>query len=437
MRRLVYPGLIVVLVAGAGPASGQEATAPQFIDRIAAIVANTPILASQVEEQFLMAQSQGGRVPDDSAGRTAMRRQILENMVDEELLVQEAVRDTSIRLTEQEIQDQVEKTVQNVRKQFTSQIDFETQLRAAGFASEEEWRRWLADNQRRTIQQQRLIESLRAKGKLRAIPPTEEQMRAFWVDNNQRPKHPPLLTFKQIVISAQPDSVEAAKALALAESLKVVLRRGANFAEVAKGFSADSASRTQGGELGWFRRGVMVKAFEEVAFHLKPGQISDVVRTPFGYHIIQVERIEPAEIQARHILIQPRIAPAQLEMTRRLADSVWKALVAGAPFDELAHRYADDDEPVLRESTPVGDLAPDYAKALGKDTVPGLVPPFPIDANTARPKFAIVDVVKWEPEGELTFEDVRERLRAQVGQQLAVKAHISILRRTTYVAFLP
>jgi peptidyl-prolyl cis-trans isomerase SurA len=439
MWRSACLGVAVLLCAGAGGAAAQgDATAPQFIDRIVAVVGNTPILASQVEEQVLVAQSQGGKVPEDSAGRTALRRQVLENMVDEELLVQQASRDTSIRLTEQEIQDQVEKTVQNVRKQFTTQLDFETQLRAAGFASEEEWRRWLADNQRRTIQQQRLIEALRVKGKMRPIPPTEAQMRAFWEESGvQRPRHPPQIAFKQIVITAQPDSADAAKARALAESLKVVLRHGATFAEVAKGFSADSASRSQGGELGWFRRGVMVKAFEEVAFRLKPGQISDVVQTPFGYHIIQVERIEPAEIQARHVLIQPRISPAQLESTRRLADSVWKALAAGAPFDVLAHRYSDPDEPVLREATPVSELPPDYVKAIGKDTVPGLVPPFEIGASTARPKFAIVYVTKWEPEGELTFEDVKERLRTQVGQQLAVKEYLRTLRRTTYVAFLP
>ena len=429
----------MLLLAGAGAASGQsEAAAPQFIDRVVAIVANTPILASQVEEQFLMAQSQGTKVPDDSAGRAAMRRQILDNMVDEELLVQQASRDTSIRLTEQEIQDQVEKTVQNVRKQFTTQVDFDTQLRAAGFASEEEWRRWLADNQRRTIQQQRLIEGLRVKGKLRPIPPTEEQMRAFWEENRaQRPKHPPLIAFKQIVIAAQPDSIAAAQARALAESLKIVVRHGGNFAEVAKAFSADSASRSQGGDLGWFRRGVMVKNFEEVAFHLKPGQISDVVQTPFGYHIIQVERIQPAEIQARHVLIQPRISPAQLEITRRLADSVWKALAAGAPFDALAHHYSDPEEPVLREAVPVGELPPDFRKALGKDTVPGLVPPFEIDSATARPKFVVVDVTQWEPEGELTFEDVKDRVRTQLSQTLAVKEYISALRRTTYVAVLP
>jgi len=107
---------LVALVLAAGVASGQSVTTPpQFIDRVVAVVGSTPILASQVEEQFIMARSQGGKVPEDSAGRLAVRRQILENMVDEELLVQQAQRDTSIRLTEQEIQDQVEKTVQENR----------------------------------------------------------------------------------------------------------------------------------------------------------------------------------------------------------------------------------------------------------------------------------------------------------------------------------
>ena len=93
-------------------------------------------------------------------------------------------------------------------------------------------------------------------------------------------------------------------------------------------------------------------------------------------------------------------------------------------------------ETVLREAVPVGELPPDYVKAIGKDTLPGLVPPFKIDATTARPKFAIVDITKWEPEGELTYEDVKDKMRTQLSQQLAVKAYIRALRRTTHVAIL-
>src|SRR6059058_5670182 len=281
------------LGAAAVAAQGRSATA-RAVDRVVAVVGTKPILASQVEEQLVLAQSQGSKVPEDSAGRDAARRQILSQMVDEELLVQQAERDTTIKVTDQEVQDAVEQTVQNVRKQFTSITEFQAQLRAAGFVSEEEWRRWLADQQRRSILQQRLIEALKQKGKLRPIPPSDAEMHDFWEANRaQQPKRPAAISFRQIVIVPKPDSAASARALQLAESLVVALSAGANFGEVAKKYSADSASRDQGGELGWFRRGPMVKQFEDVAFRLRPGTIADVVPTEFGYHIIQVERAQP------------------------------------------------------------------------------------------------------------------------------------------------
>src|SRR5438094_9125125 len=241
MRALALPIVWSGLAALVGPlaaAQGRAAT-DRPVDRIVAVVGTKPILASQVEEQLVLAQSQGAKVPEDSAGRDAARRQILSQRVDEELLVQQAERDTTIKVTEQEVQDAVEQTVQNVRKQFTSIPEFQAQLRAAGFVSEEEWRRWLADQQRRSILQQRLIEDLKQKGKLRPIPPTDAEMRQFWEANRaQQPKRPAAISFRQIVIVPKPDSAADVRALQLAESLVVVLRRGASFPEVAKEFPA-------------------------------------------------------------------------------------------------------------------------------------------------------------------------------------------------------
>jgi len=424
----------VLLLAGTAPAAAQRESGAQPIDRIVAVVGGVPILWSRVEEQLVLARSQGVKIPDDSAGLQAVRHRLLKQMVDEELLVEQAARDTSVKVTEEEIQSEVEKTVQNVRSQFTSSLDFETQLRAAGFASEEEWRRWLADDQRRTILQQRLIEQLKRKNKLRPIPPTDAQMREFWEQNlAERPKHPALISFRQIVVAVKPDSADKTRARALAESLLVAVRHGANFSDLAKKFSTDSTSRVQGGELGWFRRGVMLKSFEDVAFHMRPGEISDVVETTFGYHIIQVERVQPAEVEARHILIAPHISPAQVALTRRLADSLHAALAAGASFDSLARRYADPEEPRLVEDLPVPRLAPDYPKTLAKDSVRGLKPVFEIDTATPRPKFVVLVVTKWVPEGDLTFNDVKDRIRESLSQQLAVQHFLEGLRRTTYI----
>src|SRR5438552_523817 len=423
-------------LAAAGPtaaAQGRSATA-RAVDRVVAVVGTKPILASQVEEQLVLAQSQGAKVPEDSAGRNAARRQILSQMVDEELLVQQAERDTTIKVTDQEVQDAVEQTAQNVRKQFTSITEFQAQLRAAGFVSEEEWRRWLADQQRRSILQQRLIEALKQKGKLRPIPPSDAEMHDFWEANRaQQPKRPAAISFRQIVIVPKPDSAASARALQLAESLVVALRAGANFAEVAKKYSADSASREQGGELGWFRRGVMVKQFEDVAFRLRPGAISDVVPTEFGYHIIQVERAQPAQILARHILIQPTISPAQIAIAKTKADSVHDALMHGAAFDSLARRYADPNEPKLADALPVSQLPPDYVSAIGNDSTPGLKPVFEDGAGTSRPRFVVFELTKRLPEGELSFDEVKDRIKDALGQQLAIKHYLDLLRRMTYV----
>ena len=433
------PVLLALACAAVAPvrpaaAQGEAATSPRPVDRIVAIVGTRPILASQIEEQLVLAQSQGAKIPDDSAAREAARHQILSQMVDEELMVQQAERDTTIKVTEQEVQDAVEQTVQNVRKQFASVTEFQSQLRAAGFGSEEEWRRWLADQQRRTILQQRLVEGLRGKGKLKPIAPSEAQMRAFWEANKaQQPKRPAAVSFRQIVIVSQPDSAARARALQLAESLVVVLRHGGNFAELAKQFSADSGTREQGGELGWFRRGRMVKEFEDVAFRLRPGDISPPVETEFGYHIIQVERVQPAEILARHILIQPTISPAQLALAQRLADSVHDALAGGASFDSLARRYGDPNEPKLADALPISDLPPDYAKAVANDTVPGLKPVFAVGAEAPRPRFVVLQLLKRLPEGELGFDDVKDRVRDALSQQLAIQHYLDVLRRTTYV----
>jgi peptidyl-prolyl cis-trans isomerase SurA len=431
-RMLAVSALLVVL--GSGFSRSVAGQAPRPIDRIVAVVGTRAILASQIDEEVVRFQAQGGQLPADSAGREKMRRQLLDKMVEEELVVQQAQRDTTVKVTDQEVLDAVEQTYQNARKQFSSELEFQNQLRAVGLGSVEEWRRQLAEDQRRRILQDRLFETLRQKGKLKPIPPTDAQMRAFWEENRgQQPKRPATVSFRQIVIKPQPDSAAKARAYQRAESLLVELRRGTDFASVAKRFSADTASREQGGELGWFRRGVMFKEFEDVAFRLRPGEISDVVETPFGYHIIKVERAQPAEILARHVLIMPDISPAQIEIARQLADSVHAALGHGASFDSLARRAADPEEPKLAEDAPITQLPQEYQDLLARDTTVGLKPIVTIGAGSARPKFVVYDVTQRHPEGDLAFEDVKLRIKEILSNDLAIRHYVDQLRSKTYV----
>ncbi len=429
-------GFILALVlahAGASPKAAR-AQAPVPVDRIVAVVGPRPILASQLEEELAQAQTAGQVLPQDSVERAALRRRILTSLVDMELLVQQAERDTTVKVTDQEVQEAVEQTVKNVRGRFASEIELQRQLRLAGFGSAEEWRRWLTESQRRAILSQRLQEQLRQKGILKPIPPTDAQMRAFWDANKgQSQRRPAVVSFRQVVILPEPDSAAREVARTTAESLLMALRGGADFAAAARRFSADSTTRDSGGSLGWFRLGTMVKPFEAAAFRLRPGQISDVVETMFGYHIIQVDRIQPAELLARHILISPVISPAQIAQARQRAESVHTALAGGASFDSLARVYGDENAPKLAESVPLTELGPDYQQLFTRDSTLGLKPVLAIGANGPRPQFTVLEVTGRQPEGELRFEDVRDQIRGRLAQDLGVQHYVDRLRRQTYI----
>jgi len=427
-------GIIAGLLLCPGLARAQTSVP---LDRIIAVVGSRPILASEVEERLLVSAQQG-QLPKDSAGRSALRKRILQLMINEELEVQQALHDTTIKVTDQEVQDQVEQQVKAVKAQIPDPNEFIRQLHLAGFASVEEWRRKVAEDQRRQILVSRLLENLRQNDKLRPIPPNDAQMHAFWDEHKgEVGKRPANVSYRQIVILPQPDSAARAASIHLADSLLTALRGGADFAAMAHKYSGDSASAALGGDLGWFRRRQMVKPFEDAAFHMRPGDLSPVVETKFGFHIIQVERIQPAEVLARHILIIPVVSAAQIQKARALADSVHGLWVKGASFDTLAARYSDPDEQKLVENEPLtqaqSPIPTEYAQAVTQDTTPGIKPVIVVGASAARPKFAIIDVTGRQGEGDVTFDDVKETIKTRLSQELAEAHYVDQLRRATYV----
>ena len=405
------------------------------VDRVLAVVGNRPVLASQVDEELFSRQAQGVELPTGQEQLDAVRREVVSSIVDEELLVQQAVRDTAIQVTDQEVADGVEQQVRKVRGNFTSEVDYRNELKKAGFQTPEEYRRWLTDQQRRAALQNRLIDGLRSSGKLKPVAPTEQEMRKFFEQQKGNlGSRPATISFRQIAVSPKPSAAAKARAKAQADSIVLELRRGADFATAARRFSQDPGSRDQGGSLNWFRRGVMVPEFERVAFGLKPGVVSDPVESPFGYHIIQVERTQPAEVQARHILLTPAIDSANVDSARTLADRLAALLAKGAPFDSLQRLYHDPSGGEREAANVPADKLPEaYSKAIADADSGTVIPVFTLKGAGDRDQFVVLQVTGRRSQGEIRYEDVKDRIRQQLGQELAIRRYIDQLRKSTYV----
>ncbi len=439
MRRspaVVLACACTLLVAATGSAGAQDERFVE-IDRVVAVVGTVPIPLSRVNEELNVVLSEmqrlGQAAPTDSAETIELQRELLDRLIDDELLVQLALRDTLVQVTDEQVRAAVETALRQTRSQFSSEFEYRRQLELAGLGTPEEYRRYMTEQTRRQMQKLNLIQSLRDRGDLRQVPPTEAEMQRYFEETrDQQPKRPASVTFRQIIIQPEASPEAKAEARARADSVLAELRSGADFATAARRFSDDSTTREQGGELGWFRRGRMVREFERIAFRLRPGQISNLVRTPFGFHIIQVQRVEPAEVQARHILFTPVITEANTAAARALGDSIAVALRAGASWDSLADLHHDPIEQSLFEDVALADLFPSYAGALA-DEQPGAIIGPVLLTEAGRERYAVILFIERYAEGGYTFEELRDRIRQNLAEGSGVRRLVRELRESTYI----
>jgi len=432
-------GLACAALLAAAPRPARAQAGPEVVDRIVAIVGQQPILMSQLQEEILQRQANNQlQVPTDPAALATLRRQVLESMIDDEVLYQKAHEDTSISVSDADVQVKVEEKVRSVRAQFPSDSDFRHEIAAAHFTTQEEWRRWLSEQQRRSDYEQAYIQKLTNDGKFKPALVSEAELRRYFNEIQSqpgpKPKRPATVNFRQIVVAPRARPEARARALARAESLLVQLRNGADIETLARRYSDDPSTKDRGGDLGWFHRGMMVPSFDRAAFALRPGEISGIVESPFGFHIIKVDRVQPSEIKAFHILITPAIDTADLRLARIRADSAAAALRAGVSFDSLAGRYADTTEQKEAKGIARSRLPQAYAAALDSAAVGQILDPFLTEPdNPTRSKVVVAILTASEQEGEYTFDDVREQLRQNLSQQKSYQALLRQLRSQLFV----
>lgn len=408
------------------------------VDKIVAIVGTKAIVRSQIEERILQEFPQGKGLPTTPEGKLQLQRDVLDALVSEELMVQEAQRDTAIKVLEDDVTKSVDALIKTTRGRFSDEEAWRKDLRASGFDTPDEYRLWLTEQQRRQLTIKELMNKLRGANKLKSVAPTEAELRDYYERNKAAfPKRSESVSFRQIVVAPPAKPEAKARARAIADSILVELRKGADFAAAARRFSMDPGSKETGGEIGWIRRGagLLDPHFEEAAFSLRPGVVSDPVESSYGFHLIQVERSQPAEVQVRHILIMPAVDTADADSASRAAATIRAAVERGASFDSLQRLYHDKLEEKDLDNIPIESLPQPYTEVMAGVAAGKLTPILRMEApvDPLRSKYAVLLVTARAPAGDVRYEDVKEQIRSLLTDRLTQQRYLDKLRRATLV----
>jgi peptidyl-prolyl cis-trans isomerase SurA len=417
------------------PANTAPAVTAVPVDRVIAIAGDHPVLWSEVLEEYNTRRAQGMPIPTDSAEHHKLVEKIIDDIIDAEVLVQKAAVE-KVEVTDGDVLPEVEQQMKKIRDQFKSDQEFRTALAGAGFGTPEEYRKTLIDAARRQQVQRKLIDKMKEDGKLVRALVSDADVAAMYEQNRATlPKRPAQVTFRQIVVAPTASPESKAKARAKVDSLLVELQRGGNFELVAKRESMDPSNKETGGDLGWNRRGVMVPEFDRMMFALPPGVLSPVVETNFGFHIIRVDKVQPAEVKARHILITPTLDSLDEQRARRLADSIATAWRSGARYDSLQTKFHDPDEVRgFAEPFPRSELPGAYVEALKPLAINDISAPFAIEnARRGTKKFVIFQLLSQQEEGLYSMGEVRDRIRAQLVEERSMRRFIDLLRAQSFI----
>jgi len=311
------------------------ANAQQLVDGVAAIVGQEIILNSEVEQyvQNYVLQNKINVTSNPEAYK-AIKTQVLESLVEQKILLTKADEDTII-VTEREVDRYLEEQIRTL----ISRAGSETALEAAFQSPMKKIRRDLRSETESRLK----IETLRRK-KFAEVKVSRREVEEFY--NMYQDSLPVLKETVDIShILKQIKSGQSSRDVALTKINEVEekVKAGEDFSELAKTYSEDPATSTRGGDLGFIKRGDLVTEFEEVAFNLEPGEISGIVETQFGFHIIKMTERRGEKIHTSHILIQLKPTEDDESRVKTELEALRQQALDGESFETLAIANSDDE----------------------------------------------------------------------------------------------
>lgn len=307
----------------------------QTIDRIVAIVGQNIILQSDIEAQYLQYRLQGGI----KGSANTIRCEILEDLMFQKLMLNQAEMD-SITVTDEQINSEVDRMI----SYFTSQLGSQENLEKYYNKTMPEIREELF----RVRKEQNLVEQVQ-QTILANVEVTPSEVKKYY---QSMPKDSiPMVNPKyEIAHLVKKPPITLDQKLEVKDRLYKMRKRildGERFSTLALLYSEDLGSAKKGGELGFHGKGEFAPEFEAAAFNLRDGEISEVIETEFGFHIIQMIERKGDYVNVRHILLTVKVDPEALQTAYDELDSIAQLIHNDSlTFDEAVRRFSDEKDRV-------------------------------------------------------------------------------------------
>ncbi|MEN9960219.1 MAG: hypothetical protein RL045_470 [Bacteroidota bacterium] len=316
------------LVLGSLAAFSQEVENKNVLDRIIVKVDNYFILKSEVENQYQQYLTSG-------QANTPNRCQILEGLVVNKLMLAKAEID-SVIVDDKRIEAELNSRMEQMEGQYGSAKNIVEAYGKSIATLKEDLRASLKEQLTGRKMQDKITDDVKI---------TPKEVAAFFneIPRDSLPYLPAEVEISHIIRIAKPNKNQKEELYAKLLDFRRRVEKGESFEDLAKVHSEDLGSGKRGGDLGFAKRGAMVAPFEAAALRLKPNQMSDVVESEFGFHLIQLVEIRGQEYHARHILLRPDYQKLDLTEPTKFLDSI-RVLVQrdSTTFEKAAKEFSED-----------------------------------------------------------------------------------------------
>lgn len=430
--------LLITWTSSAASSQGNEkAPGPRVgsvIEGIAAVVGGDKlILRSEVEEQFSSLAPQFQVDPADTAQANQLRREILDNLISEQLLDIQAQKE-GIKIDEAQVQQAVDAAIQGDRERLGAE-GFAAELQKEGITEAQLRSRYTEGARSEFLRRQLLQKEVFSK-----VQVTDADVQKSFLENKERiGKKPRALRVLDLYIRVTPDSTIEETYRKRAEEIRREIAGGLSIDAAAKKYSDDEKSRDNGGLLPRFAPGELGdRSFEKVAFTLPVGEIGPPIRTNLGYHIIQVVARDPQGqwTQIRHVLIKVNSSRPDETRAQEKIDSIRTQIVSGKlDFADAVRRYSNDPESKATGGD-VGWLPIDNFLGETRAVVDSLRVGEVSRKAAVEGGFHIFKLIGDQAETDYTFDEIKDQLREMVerdARQKQLEVYLAELKTHTSV----